>query len=155
MASSLLEQRRQTVQRFFSLVSSGKWPAAMEVLAEDARWEILPSSVGSSRSRAQHLAYMEEVMLDFSSFTVSPQLVAADAVGGEDVFCLARSSAEHKLLGKYGQDYVFIFRFVEGRGAGPQCVTHVREFVDSLYATKFFSKVAKLKQSDRSKTAKL
>ena len=49
----------------------------------------------------------------------------------------------HKLLGDYGQDYSFMFRFEPG---STDKFVLVREFVDSAYTLGFFGKLRALQE---------
>ena len=139
---SLGARRKETIRRLFAMYSDGHWAEANQLyLTEDCAWEILPQSVYSRRTKADHAEYLRGVLADFSSFSISPSLVVhEDGV----VFASCRSKAEHKLGGAYGQDYTFTFFFAD---CSAEKIREVREFVDSRYSMRFFEKVDKSKRA--------
>eukprot|EP01063_Lacrimia_lanifica_P014517 TRINITY_DN21092_c0_g1_i1.p3 TRINITY_DN21092_c0_g1~~TRINITY_DN21092_c0_g1_i1.p3 ORF type:complete len:156 (+),score=61.15 TRINITY_DN21092_c0_g1_i1:72-539(+) len=137
--------RADALRTFFRLFTPATWERAVAMLAEDARWEIFPRSVGRASTKAEQLVYLRDVMADFSEFKITPYDVV-EGPGGV-VWCAARSEAMHKIGGRYGQDYCFTFTFREDANLadGRGCIVHAKEFVDSLYAAKFFGRVEKKK----------
>uniref|UniRef100_A0A7S2PVG7 SnoaL-like domain-containing protein n=1 Tax=Zooxanthella nutricula TaxID=1333877 RepID=A0A7S2PVG7_9DINO len=141
----LSQERRETVERLFNSFSLGRAiEVCDEILADNAIWEVAPRTVTARRSKSEHLAYLGPILDDYTEFSITPNdiLVSSSQSESDILYCAARSACTHRLLGAYGQDYIFCFWFAPGSG---NKIVYVKEYVDTWYSIRFFNKAEKAK----------
>eukprot|EP00756_Hemistasia_phaeocysticola_P014772 Hpha_TRINITY_DN15359_c3_g5::TRINITY_DN15359_c3_g5_i1::g.88228::m.88228 len=109
-------------------------------MAPDATWVYAPETISriqKGKNKAEILAWLGGLKNDFDGFKLVPSLLIGE---GDVVMAKTRSTATHRLVGPYAQDYMFTFIFAPGSLQ----VTKIEEFVDSRYTTRFFEKAMKL-----------
>eukprot|EP00756_Hemistasia_phaeocysticola_P014774 Hpha_TRINITY_DN15359_c3_g5::TRINITY_DN15359_c3_g5_i3::g.88233::m.88233 len=120
MGSDLLSQRKAVVADFFvSMAESRQVDALGKLMAPDATWVYAPETISriqKGKNKAEILAWLGGLKNDFDGFKLVPSLLIGE---GDVVMAKTRSTATHRLVGPYAQDYMFTFIFAPGslRGA--------------------------------------
>lgn len=105
---------------------------AFALVSDDFEIEVLPKTLGMPKmGLARYRKWLEPMVADmFSDFSIT---VVAATAQDDRVVVEATSSATPTDGRFYGQEYFIAFKFnADGQ------ITHVKEFVDSLFSARFY-----------------
>ena len=144
--NAILKRNTESAVQYLKYIAAGTgsegrpaFEQAFAMLADNWEIEVMPSSLKMPRMKlAPYRAWLEPMAKEqFVSFTINFVNTTAE---GNRVVIEATSDAKTSDGRDYGQQYFIAFEFDE---AGK--ITLQKEYVDSLYSSRFYSK------SDRSK----
>ena len=138
---SILSRNTQTALSYLKYIAAGSgkegraaFDKAFSLVSEDFEIEVMPSSLKMSRMKLKPYRAWLEPMVNDMFVTFEANIINTTAQDNR-VVIEATSRAKTKDGRDYGQQYFLAFEFNESGK-----IRQVKEFTDSLYSSKFYTK---------------